>query len=81
MEFDATKIADNLYIAMHLGRGVELDALGARSDINLKRNQLEPDQAFRERIIAKVQSLRGETTASAEDTKANHVRDAVRANQ
>lgn len=80
MEFDPTKIADNLDITMHLGRGVELDALGARSDINLKRGDLEPDQPFRERIIAKVEWFRAETTAP-DDTQPNHVRDAVRANQ
>jgi hypothetical protein len=79
MEFDPTKIADNLDITMHLGRGVELDALGARSDINLKRGDMEPDQPFRERIIAKVEWLRSDAISLAADQ--DHVRDAVRANQ
>jgi hypothetical protein len=79
MEFDPTKIADNLDITMHLGHGVELDALGARSDINLKRGDLEPDQPFRERIIAKVEWLRSDAISLAADQ--DHVRDAVRANQ
>lgn len=63
--------------------GYALDALGSLDGVKLPRHSIEPDADYRVRLIAR---LRGETKPHwldfVDDTKprANHVRDAVRAN-
>ncbi|MFM0141705.1 hypothetical protein [Paraburkholderia sp. RL18-085-BIA-A] len=69
---------------VYLESGYGLDAIGAMNDVNLPREAGETDHAYRGRLTVRLWEWRGpmgtETTAPADDTKPNHVRDAVRAN-
>lgn len=68
-----------------LESGRALDAIGAMSDVNLPREHGEPDHPYRQRLAVRLWEWRGptgtETAAPVDDTKPNHVRDAVDANR
>lgn len=67
-----------------LESGHALDAIGAMNNVNLPRETGEPDHPYRQRLSLRLWEWRGpmgNETIAPDDTKPNHVRDAVRANQ
>jgi hypothetical protein len=83
------------YEALLIGSGYALDAVGAIKGIDLPRDDFEPDDIYRTRLISKWVLFLTPTTATGEyldqwclnnrapdeEVKPNHVRDAVRANR
>lgn len=82
------------YEALLVGSGYALDAIGSIKGIDLPRDGAEPDDVYRTRLISKwvlfltpatatgeyLDRWFGTETTTPDDTKPNHVRDAVRAN-
>ncbi|MDE1010381.1 MAG: hypothetical protein OSB38_32435 [Paraburkholderia fungorum] len=51
-------LLDVLETGAMLKSGLDLNALGERKDVGLRRNQGEPDDTYRKRLLVRIRELR-----------------------